>query len=123
MQLLFYPEEMRVSSRRRKTIDHIVNVAARVAHAVGRPSPLTRESVSRHLWRPGLPLVVFNDLTPEEAARALEAARNFRGVEINENERRIYPQKSTAAHLIGYIRPDSPMSAPDKEDFLQSINS
>ena len=117
MQLLFYPEEMRVSSRRSKTIDHIVNVAARVAHAVGRPSPLTRESVSRHLWRPGLPLVVFNDLTPEEAARALEAARNFRGVELNETERRIYPQKSIAAHLIGYIRPDSPMSAPDKEDF------
>ncbi|MBQ9775263.1 MAG: penicillin-binding protein 2 [Lentisphaeria bacterium] len=117
MQLLFYPEEMRVSSRRSKTIDHIVQSAARIAHAVGRPSPLTRESVSRHLWRPGLPLVVFHDLTPEEAARALEASRNIRGVELDETEVRIYPQQSCAAHLIGYIQPDSPQQAPDKEDF------
>lgn len=117
MQLLFYPEEMRISSRRSKTIDHIVNTAALIAHAVERPSPLTRESVSRHLWRPGLPLVVFNDLTPEEAARALEVSRNIRGVELDETEIRIYPQKNTAAHLIGYVRPESPMQASDKESF------
>ncbi len=119
--LLFYPEEMR-QRRRSDTIQTILKSAETMAEAIGRPNPLNATRVERHLnTRPGLPLTVFKQLTPVEAARALETARTMRGVDIEPDESRSYPAGSFAAHLIGYTGIDSPQEAADREKFSYYI--
>ena len=115
--LVFYPEEMRFN-RRQKSIDYMMEAADALGKAIGRENPLSADSINRHLnTRPGLPLTVFTRLTPRETARALEVSRSYRGVDIEADETRIYPEGKLAAHLVGYTRFESPRQAPDRSDF------
>ena len=62
--------------RRSKSVRYMLAAADTIAAAIGRKNPLTEESVIRHLnTRPGLPITVFEQLTPQETARALERHR------------------------------------------------
>ena len=121
LNLVFYPQEMRVKGNRKQTIDHIYETAETVSRAIGKPNPLSKEDIARHLnYQPGLPLVVFRQLTPRELERAFPEEpghrRNRRGT------RRI-------AHLSGrrsgrpsdrYTRPahpDNPLEASDRKQY------
>ena len=119
--LVFYPEEMRFN-RRQKSIDYMMEAADALGRAIGRENPLSADSINRHLnTRPGLPLTVFTRLTPRETARALEVSRSYRGVDIEADETRIYPEGKLAAHLVGYTRFESPRQAPDRSDFFYYV--
>ncbi len=119
--LVFYPEEMRLG-RRSKSVRYMLAAADTIAAAIGRKNPLTEESVIRHLnTRPGLPITVFEQLTPQETARALESSRHFRGVDIEPGEIRIYPCGRLAAHLIGSTRLESRENAADRRDFFYYV--
>lgn len=119
--LVFYPEEMRFN-RRQKSIDYMMEAADALGKAIGRENPLSADSINRHLnTRPGLPLTVFTRLTPRETARALEVSRSYRGVDIEADETRIYPEGKLAAHLVGYTRFESPRQAPDRSDFFYYV--
>ncbi len=116
--LVFYPEEMR-QRRRKRSIDHMLEAERKLAAAIGRPSGLTRAQLIRHLNnRPGLPLTVFEDLTPQEAARAAEVMRKLRGADLQLGSVRDYPRGTMASWLIGYTRSDDPRAADDRGEFF-----
>ncbi len=118
LNLIFYPEEMR-SRRRAQTVRTILAAAETIAAAIGRENPLEQKEVERHLnIRPGLPITVFRNLTVEEAARALESARPYSGVDLEDDEVRTYPEGELAAHLIGYTRPQARETAEDHDRYF-----
>ncbi|MDD3885474.1 MAG: penicillin-binding transpeptidase domain-containing protein [Victivallaceae bacterium] len=122
IRLVFYPGEMRVSSRRKLTVDYIFEASEAAAAAAGMPNPLNRERIARHLnTRPGLPITVFSDLDPRQMARVLEVLRPYRGVALEAGEARIYPCGRMASHLIGYVRNDDPRAADDRREFFYYI--
>ena len=89
--LVFYPEEMRLG-RRVRSIARMLEISHRIATALGRPNPLNRRLIERHLnYSPGLPLVVFPDLDERELAIALESSRQLRGVDVESGTTRSYP--------------------------------
>ena len=116
-QLLFFPEEMR-KRKYKETIEHMFNTARYISHTLGRPNPLTRRRISRHLYtQPAMPLTVFEDLTPLEAARAMECANTIDGVELVGADVRSYPQGDFAAQLIGYTGNASAEASPDRKEY------
>ncbi len=120
--LLFYPEEMREGGRRSKTVQYILTAAKAVTEAAGRTMELTRGDIERHLnYRPGLPLVVMRRLAPDELARAIEAARRFRGIDIETDQTRTYPGGTLASQLIGYAQLENPKQASDRGEFFYYI--
>ena len=121
LNLVFYPQEMRVKGNRKQTIDHIYETAETVSRAIGKPNPLSKEDIARHLnYQPGLPLVVFRQLTPRELERAFQKSRDIAGIDVEPDESRTYPEGALAAHLIGYTRPahpDNPLEASDRKQY------
>jgi penicillin-binding protein 2 len=121
LNLVFYPNEMR-TGRRVKSITYMLDAAHRIATALGRPNPLNRRLIERHLnYSPGMPLVVFSDLDERELAIALESSRQLRGVDVESSSIRSYPLRDFAPHLIGFTRLESPREAADRKEFFYYI--
>ena len=121
LNLVFYPEEMRMG-RRSRSIKYMLESAQRISAALGRPNPLTQKVIERHLNNsPGLPLVVFPDLDARETALALESSRQLRGVDVEPGTVRSYPMGDFAPHLLGFTRPESPREAADRKEFFYYI--
>ncbi|MBE6370185.1 MAG: hypothetical protein E7056_08520 [Lentisphaerae bacterium] len=116
--LVFYLQEMRRNSRRR-TIENIRNIAVTFSRELNRPDSLTEEAIKRHIRiTPGLPLVIYKDLSEIELARAYQLMPQMPGVGIEINPVRNYPLKSLASLVIGFTRPESADKAPDRRDFF-----
>ena len=116
--LLFFPSEMHQGSRRR-TVSYMNNCAAVLARAMERDAFPGPADFARHLiTSPGVPMTVFRDLSTREVARALEASRQMKGVDVQFSPVRIYPQGPLAAHLVGYARKADAESAADREKFF-----
>ena len=116
-QLLFFPEEMR-KRKYEETLDHMLDTASFIARSIGRPNPLTRRKIARHLYtQPAMPLTVFEDLTPLEAARAMECANTIDGVELVGADVRSYPRGEFAAQLIGYTGSAPAAASHDRKEF------
>ena len=121
---VFYPEEMRRPGRnsRKRTIEYIKLASAAAADAIGRPDPLTKLSIARHLnYYPGLPITVFTGLSTAEAARILELARTFDGIGIEPDNSRTYPMGKTACHIIGFAGKENPLSAQDRKQYFYYV--
>lgn len=89
------------------TVAAISQAVERVAAAIGKPSPLTGGSIRRHVGRSlALPLSVWRDIGEDELARFSEQASSFPGFSVRETEERIYPQRSLASHVLGYVGRD-----------------
>lgn len=116
-QLLFFPEEMR-KRKRVETIEHMLQCAEKLFQAVGRKNNISYRKISRHLYlQPAMPMTVMDDLTPLEAARAMELATSMPGVELVGADVRSYPCGDFAPQLIGYTG-KAPLSAsPDRKEF------
>ncbi|MBO5690199.1 MAG: hypothetical protein J6S73_09730 [Lentisphaeria bacterium] len=121
---VFYPEEMRRPGRnsRKRTIEYIKLASAAAADALGRPDPLTKLSIARHLnYYPGLPITVFSGLTTEEAAKILELTRLFDGIGIEPDNNRTYPLDKTASHIVGFAGRENPLSALDRKEYFYYV--
>ncbi len=117
LQLLFFPEQMR-KRRRSETINYMLSCAENIAQAVGRKNILTPRKISRHLYlQPAMPLLVMDDLTPLEAARAMECANSIDGVELVGADVRSYPEGTFASQLIGYTGNAPVSSSADRKEF------
>ena len=116
----FYLEEMRQPDRN-KTINHILDTAAYLAKEIKRPA-ITKEELVRHLnVRPGLPFPVFKDLNREEMFILHEISPGIKGLGIVPRTTRVYPEGSIAAHIIGFTRPEDPVSAEDRDEYSYYI--
>ena len=115
--LVFYLQEMRLNSRKR-TIENIRNIARRMANELNRPDSLSEKAVNRHITtRPGLPLIIYKNLSPIELARAYQLMPQMPGMGIEVETLREYPQKDMASLTIGFARPEAADEAPDRKDF------
>lgn len=94
-------------SRRERTVEEIARAIAEVEAVVGQPPRATEERIRRHL-RDELarPLVCWRDVDHDALARFLEHSRRFPGFSCRETVERVYPQGSSAAHLVGYVGRD-----------------
>ena len=105
-------------SSRELSIEYMLGTADAVCRAAGRKSSLTFSKVHSHLYRqPAMPLAVMEDLTPLEAARAMEFASGIPGVELVGADVRSYPEGSFAAHLIGFTGSAPPPPAEERREF------
>lgn len=113
----FYLEEMRQPASRARTLNYILETAAALAAEVKRPA-LTREELVRHLnTHPGLPLLVFKDLTTGEMSILHELSPGVKGLGIVSRTTRVYPEGFSAAHIIGFTRLEDPVSAEDRDEY------
>ena len=116
-QILFFPEEMR-KRKYSETVNHMEGAAQYIANTVGRPNLITRRKITRHLYtQPAMPMTIMEDLTPLEAARAMECANNIEGVELVGADLRNYPCGEFAAQLIGYTGRAAESDSPDRKEF------
>jgi penicillin-binding protein 2 len=77
------------------------------------PQPLIlneREFTKHYNDSLALPLEIIQDLKSEQVARFMEWAVSVPGVELEVRPMRVYPNGSTAVHLMGYVRQESALS-------------
>ncbi len=116
--VLFHLSEMRKPGRRSKTIEHVLSEAERLGTVIGRDSNLRSSDILAHLAsRPALPLTVFKDLSPKELGSAAELSPAIDGMEIRPVPVRVYPRGGLAANVVGYVGPEDPAKAKDRDEY------
>jgi penicillin-binding protein 2 len=82
----------------------VSNVVAQVAARVGLPLTLTEKELHRH-WSNtrALPLAVLKKLTPQQVALLTEQSWAIRGISVELQPVRSYPNGALASHLLGYL--------------------
>lgn len=82
----------------------VSNVVAQVSGRVGIPLSLAESDLHRH-WANtrALPLAVLRRLTPQQVALLTEQSWSMRGVSIELQPVRSYPNGTLAAHLLGHL--------------------
>lgn len=99
-----------------KTLDALSEVV-RITDADRRRFKRLRENLNRYDSIP-----IRSDLSEEEVAQFIGQRWRFAGVEINQRENRVYPQKASGSHFLGYIGSisQSDKDRLDKEGVLAS---
>ena len=100
------------------TVDGILQTCSNVAETIGRPLPIDRSVVRRHINQSlAMPLFVWRDIGADELARFAEQGCESLGFSIEETEERTYPQGALAAHLLGYVGRDRGEAVAGDEKF------
>ncbi|MCK5845338.1 MAG: hypothetical protein KAG97_11565, partial [Victivallales bacterium] len=121
-EVVFDIAAMRQPGYSSRTIKHVLDSADKVAAAIHRDNPLTKEKIQSHInYKPALPLTVFTKLSQIELARVSEITPPIHGIEIITIPVRRYKYGDTACHLIGYIRKDDPSKAKDRDKYFYYI--
>ncbi|MDE3065915.1 MAG: hypothetical protein KGJ60_00035 [Verrucomicrobiota bacterium] len=82
-------------------------VAARVGQELGRPLTLNTQDFERaYEQRRALPYPIMENLDPAQMARFEERDPGNLGADLEVLSERVYPQGTTAAHVLGYLRED-----------------
>ncbi|UDQ96677.1 penicillin-binding transpeptidase domain-containing protein [Lentisphaerota bacterium WC36G] len=119
--LVFHLSEMRKSSRS-KSIKYVMSEVEKFEKLIGRKSKITDKKLRNHMIvYPGVPIVIFHNLTNKERDNIFELSPLTPGVEIDVNYKRVYPLKEKASHILGYARKNERQTADDKKDFFYYI--
>ncbi len=98
-----YVSEMRQPGRSYKTTAHILACEKRLALGIGREPQLSPEQLQEHLRRhPILPLIIAQDLNPQELARVCELSPPIAGLAVVPRIERKYPDSERDAHILGF---------------------
>ena len=85
----------------------VKQIVAQVSQQLGEPLKVDTAKFERaYLTRRALPFTILPDLTAAQIARFQEQFTNGLGVNLDLQAARIYPNGSTAAHVLGYLRSD-----------------
>ena len=116
--LVFYLQEMRRNSRSR-TIENIRNIASALSRELNLPDTLTADMIQRHInITPGMPLVIYRNLSPINLARAYQLMPKMPGVGVEIEPMRHYPEGSLASLVIGFTRSEAIDAAADRHDYF-----
>ena len=86
------------------TADRIRSAIESLSAVIGRPASVTEAMVRRHVDRLlPLPLTVCRDLSAAELARFCEHEHELPGFSVREEDERVYPRESLAAHVLGWV--------------------
>lgn len=104
------------------TVKKIQAAISETAARIGREHQFTEEKIRRHMnYYTGIPMELFQDLTPKELAALRELHPVIEGLEITAEPVRTYPQGVMAAHLLGYVGAGDPKKANDRNNFFYYI--
>ncbi len=107
-----YLEELRRPGNVQRTVDSVMDMLDRIAETMDRPRQMLPQDVRLHLGRrTPLPMVAWRDLDETAVARFMERASEFPGAELTVEPVRVYPQGTSACHLLGYVgRAEAPVA-------------
>lgn len=93
-------------------------LVAEVGRHLGQPLTLDAAKFERaYKTRRALPFTILGDLNETQIARFEENFSGGLGVDLEIESVRVYPNGSTAAHLLGYLRSDDSSQAGEDADF------
>lgn len=102
--IALYIEEVRRAGPWSRTIDAAMDVMNRVAKVTGLTPVISRKSIENHIrQRLPIPLVLWNDVTPQVISKLAEQGCDIPGVDIYVQSTRTYPYGQQTSHLLGYI--------------------
>lgn len=102
--LCVFVEEFRKPGRWDYTAEAVGRQLKGVAVTIDRPVEISGVDFTNHIRRRlPLPLVAWTNLDARAMARFAENQWRFQGVEIVATPARNYPQRSRAAHVLGYV--------------------
>ena len=100
------------------TTEEIAAAIERVGGEIGCAANVTMNAIRRHVRQTlAMPLVVWRDVDEDVLARFWERQFRLDGFSVVETEERVYPNGRTAAHLLGYVGRDVPVSEAGDERF------
>lgn len=95
----------------------VSNLVSQVGAVLHEPLSLSEQQFSRHYERSlALPFPVMTELSPNQIARFTEAGGIPPGFDLETRPMRYYPQRTTAAHLLGYLTRDE--GSNDEDDMF-----
>ncbi len=112
--LVLYLEELRRPGRWQNTVTNVEAVVQQLARLLGQPPQLKRSDILAHVHRRlPLPLVAWRNLTPVARARIAERTLGWRGIAVEVEPSRVYPEGPLAAHVLGYVKRAEPELGED----------
>ncbi|MBO7147273.1 MAG: penicillin-binding protein 2 [Lentisphaeria bacterium] len=91
----------------------------RIEKVLGRQSGIEEKNIVRHMTRyPGIPMIIFKNLSTVELAKLAEINPHVNGLELTAEGMRSYPFGSMASHIIGYTGPQDPNTAEDRGEYF-----
>ena len=86
------------------TADRIRSAIESLSAVIGRSASVTEPMIRRHVDRLlPLPLTVCRNLSAAELARFCEHEHELSGFSVREEDERVYPQETLAAHVLGWV--------------------
>lgn len=103
----------------------VSNIVSHVSETVGYPVRLNPKAFAQHYSSQlALPLRIFpTGLTRQQLALFMEKGSDEPGVDLEVQPTRTYPYTNVAAHLLGYLRPDTVRSDDDEFQFSYPLPS
>jgi penicillin-binding protein 2 len=115
--LCVFVEEFRKPGRWDYTADAVSRQLLAVSSAIERPVELSAVDFTNHIHRRlPLPLVAWTNLDTRAMARFAENEWRFKGVDIVATPSRVYPARSRAAHVLGYVS-KADLQTVEKKDY------
>ena len=113
-------EELVKQEDEESVVDATDRVLDELSDLLEIPRTTSRDDVHRHLRaRALLPLIAWKNVGMAAVARFSENQDRFPGVHIYVDSLRVYPHRATAAHVLGYVRPEGVDRQVDmSEDYL-----
>ena len=116
--IALFLENIRCAGPWSKTIDHGMKVAAQVAKVTGLKPMVDSEKIRKHIHlRLPLPLVLWQDISPQSMARFAEQAVDIPGVDLYTQATRSYPYSPYTSHLLGYVGRADPGKLNEEERY------
>jgi penicillin-binding protein 2 len=113
--VVLYLEELRRPGRRQNTVTNVEATVQKLAELLGQPPQLKRSEILAHIQkRLPLPLVAWRNLTAIARARLAEKTMGWRGVAVEVEPARVYPEGPLAGHVLGYTRRVEPELGEDE---------
>lgn len=112
-----YVEELRRPGKWIHTIRHVDSVLDDVGTVMGLSRQSDTNQIAVHIRRRlPLPLIVWRDVGDDVVARWMEGrSRDFPGIDIYIEPKRVYPHGTLAAHLLGYVQRGHPDQDPEEQ--------
>lgn len=109
--VVVYLEQLTGSSKQRDVVRAAAQTLGGLSRSLQRPVGLTEKDVRVHYaMRRPLPMTVWRDLSAADVAAFVERAAELTAVDLMVNPVREYPHGSLAAHVVGYVNRDRPVS-------------
>ena len=107
--LVLYLEELRRPGRWQNTVTNVEATVQRLARLLGQPPQLKRSDILSHVHkRLPLPLTAWRNLTTIARARIAEQTLGWRGIAVEVEPARVYPEGPLASHVLGYVKRTEP---------------